>query len=258
VKRTLPEQPSHRILYAGDDDVDRAGVYLSTILYAEGYALDYVPSTERFPALPFGAYDLFILSDYPRRQLAPEQLSALKDVVTAGASLLMIGGWESFAGLGREYCGTPLESVLPTTIPAVDDRRNFAQGCLVTPHAGSPWAQAMPWERPPIIGGFNELHPKLGAKLHLVGRGLEIQSAPFAATLSHQSYPLLLSMNMGNGFSAALAFDLAPHWIGGMVDWGAERVRLEWEDRFIEVGSLYRQFVRSLILFCISKGQRLT
>ena len=51
------------------------------------------------------------------------------------------------------------------------------------------------------------------------------------------------------GRTAALMTDLAPHWVGGFVDWGdGERVTAQapgsWQ---IEVGNLYAQFVANLL-----------
>ena len=47
---------------------------------------------------------------------------------------------------------------------------------------------------------------------------------------------------------AALATDVAPHWVGGFVDWGDDRVVQE--DRraeLIEFGDWYGQFFRNLV-----------
>ena len=48
--------------------------------------------------------------------------------------------------------------------------------------------------------------------------------------------------------TAALATDLAPHWCGGLVDWGKRRLKLKVTGKIqIEVGDLYVEFVSSLI-----------
>ena len=45
----------------------------------------------------------------------------------------------------------------------------------------------------------------------------------------------------------ALATDVAPHWVGGFVDWGKERVVADVGDDFIDVGNWYARFFRQLL-----------
>jgi len=53
--------------------------------------------------------------------------------------------------------------------------------------------------------------------------------------------------------TAALTTDLAPHWCGGWVDWGARRRALPVTAEFgVEVGDLYVRFVRQLIQWLLS------
>ena len=51
------------------------------------------------------------------------------------------------------------------------------------------------------------------------------------------------------GRTAALATDLAPHWVGGLVDWGdGERVVAQAPGSWpIEVGNFYAQFIANLL-----------
>ena len=62
-------------------------------------------------------------------------------------------------------------------------------------------------------------------------------------------HPLLVLGMHGAGRTAALMTDLAPHWVGGFVDWGdGERVKAQapgsWQ---IEVGNFYSQFIANLL-----------
>ena len=250
------ERTSGRILYAGDDDLDRAAVYLSTILLSDGHGLDYVPSAEPMPdRIVPSSYGLIILSDYPAARLTPDQARAIADAVQHGSSLLMIGGWESFSGQNREYTSSPIAEVLPVHLADGDDRRNLAQGLVLIPDPAGAFAQGFPWHRPPIVGGFNEFRPKEGARNHLSGAPLTIAGpSPVTARIEERRYPLLVTSPRGDGFSAALAFDLAPHWVGGFVDWGNQRLTVESDGRAIEVGHLYAAFVRRLISVCMRKG----
>jgi uncharacterized membrane protein len=63
--------------------------------------------------------------------------------------------------------------------------------------------------------------------------------------------PLLVVGTHGEGRTAALMTDLAPHWVGGLVDWGdGERVKAQapgsWQ---IEVGNHYAQLVANLLIW---------
>ncbi len=70
-------------------------------------------------ALPSAAADYqgtgaVVLDDVPAVQLAPAQMSALRDYVGLGGGLVAVGGLHSF-GVGG-YLGTPLEEVLPVSM----------------------------------------------------------------------------------------------------------------------------------------------
>jgi uncharacterized membrane protein len=51
----------------------------------------------------------------------------------------------------------------------------------------------------------------------------------------------------GRGRTVTLATDVAPHWVGGLVDWGDRRVVQGVADGFIEVGNWYARFFRNLV-----------
>ena len=53
----------------------------------------------------------------------------------------------------------------------------------------------------------------------------------------------------GKGRTAALATDVAPHWVGGLVDWGDRRVVQDVAGGFIDVGNWYAQFFRNLLVW---------
>ena len=60
--------------------------------------------------------------------------------------------------------------------------------------------------------------------------------------------PLLVVRETRHSRSAALTTDLAPHWVGPLVDWGSERVTAQHPPaEGIEVGSLYVQFIEQLV-----------
>ena len=236
-----------RILFCGDDDLDRAAVYLAAILYQQRYPFDYIPSTQRFPDnLQFDDYKLIIISDYPRRNLTNQNLESIEQFVRNGGNFLMIGGWESFTGLNKEYTDTILCDMLPVKMLPSDDRVNLAQGCIVSPAVENhPVIDGIDWQKPGIIGGYNRIFPKKESTIILHGNHLSINQMKVVITT--ETVPLLIEGRYFEGKSGALAFDLAPHWIGGLVDWGNQRVHIDFNNDFIEIGNLYHQFVSNLI-----------
>ena len=61
-------------------------------------------------------------------------------------------------------------------------------------------------------------------------------------------YPLLVVSDSGSSRSAAFASDVAPHWVGPLVDWGDARINAQAPGAGeIEVGNWYAQFFANLI-----------
>lgn len=249
--RRYTQESGKRILFCGDDDVDMAAVYLAAIIHAEGYSMDYIPSPLPIPnSLDFNNYNAIILSDYPREMIKDDRLNEICQFVRKGGSLLMIGGWESFTGLNIEYKNSPLEDILPVKLLESDDRRNYDQGIAVT--ATDPFhavCKDLDFDRPAVIGGYNEFEKKESAKCILCGRKIKISVLDdvISAEADENKIPLLVVDEVGEGKTAALAFDLAPHWVGGFVDWGTGRKHVDFDNAFIEVGDMYYRFVANLL-----------
>jgi uncharacterized membrane protein len=240
-----------RICYLGDDHLAGAAAYLAGIMGYFGLAYDYVPSAESPPA-PFRAerHALYVISDYPAARFDEADMVHVGECVAAGSGLLMIGGWESFFGRLGEYHRSPLAGVLPVTMLAEDDRRNCAQPCLVRKVAEHPILAGLPWETPPGIGGFNAVAPKPGSQvlLHAVPFSVYLRGEGFEFAPQRES-PILVLGTHGQGRTAALATDVAPHWVGGWVDWGDRRIVQDIGSGFIEVGNWYAQFFRNLLVW---------
>ena len=279
------------ILYCGDTSLNGAASYLAGLMTAWSWGFEYVPSDQRVTmeqaTEPRG---LFIFSDYPASQLTPEVHEAIAAQVRQGAGLLMIGGWESFHGLGGDWDGTVIGDLLPVIISPGDDRVNFDQPTMLRAlnDDGGPHAilKDLPWtNRPPTIGGLNKFRPKPDADLLLAGISFSarvvathpwIQAAEgfvenwvlppkVKETLSSMSpfrtpypgdialevagvYPVLAVGSAGQGRTAAFASDVAPHWVGGFVDWGETRVTGQAPSgNAIEVGYAYAQFWKQLL-----------
>ncbi len=263
-----------KICYLGDDNFQGAAAYLGGIMLHFGLEFDYVPSSEAPPA-SFAAtpYALYVVSDYPAATFGRAAMSHVAECVEQGAGLAMLGGWESFFGRLGEYHASPLAEVLPVVMQQSDDRRNSAQPCLIDKKADHPILEGLPWNQPPGIGGYNAITPKPDATTLLtavrfavrrIPRGtaevvvkslsnpLDVPpitaSVPFILTRSEE-VPLLVVGRHGRGRVAALATDVAPHWVGGLVDWGDRRITQEVAGGFVEIGNWYAQFFHNLLVW---------
>jgi hypothetical protein len=252
---TCPESAAmsqHHVLYCGDTSLDGAAAYLTGLMTSWGLDFTYVPSDQRLSDTELSAeYSLFIFSDYPAAHADLSLQGRIIDRVQTGAGLLMIGGWESYHGLGGNWDGTPIGDALPVEISSEDDRRNCDQPVFVQPTGiPHPITDGLPWsDRPPLIGGFNEFSQKTGCQTLLHSMRFEASFADATVNLEPSSTaPLLVTGNHGAGRTAALATDVAPHWIGPMVDWGTERVTACADGAGdVEVGNLYAAFFRNLL-----------
>ena len=243
---------AQRVLYCGDTTLDSAAAYLASLLTLWGIDFKYVPSDQTLPAdFQVDAFDLFIFSDFPATNVSSELQRSIVDRVSTGASLLMIGGWESFHGLGGDWDGTPIGNALPVDIGGSDDRMNCDSPVFVRPtDSDHPVTEGLPWQgRPPLIGGFNRFAPKPAASVLLEAIRMKASASGDAIELQHvETHPLLVVGETGNGRTAAFATDVAPHWIGPMVDWGKQRVTAQAEGtEGVEVGDAYAQFLQQLI-----------
>ena len=267
---TYQNTMSNKIFYLGDDHLQGAAAYLAGILTHFGIEFDYVPSAESPPAEFVSTdYAAYVISDYPAARFSDAAMMQVTARVNQGAGLVMIGGWESFHGLHGEYHRSPLADVLPVTMQSCDDRRNSAQPCLIEKLADHEILADLPWDEPPTIGGYNLITAKpeaetlLAAARFSVARTEPVRSfrlagkdaASFSVVPSGESFrftsigtaPLLVVGQHGAGRTAALATDVAPHWVGGFVDWGDERIVQEIGGGTIEVGNWYAQFFRNLV-----------
>ena len=257
--RSVDSKPAP-ILYLGDTALDSAAGYLAGVMAHHGLAFDYFAGNRLLsPGQVAGERKLFIVSDFMAKMLNREAQDIILHRVDSGAGLLMIGGWESFYGLGGDWAGTPIASALPVEITTRDDRINYDQVALVARVTEHPILDGLPWkERPPAIGGFNRLQSKPGSQvlLNVIRHRVTYNGQSFNFETS-ETDPLLVIGDYGRGRTAALATDLAPHWVGPLVDWGTEnsptpsgsgRVATQAEGaEEVEIGCFYVQFVYQLL-----------
>jgi hypothetical protein len=240
-----------KICYLGDDGLDGAAAYLGGIMRHYGLTFDHVPTSESPPAdFVSRSYALYVVSDYPAATFGQAAMSHVARCVGQGSGLAMFGGWISYHGQQGEYQASPLADVLPVAMRQSDDRRNAAQPCLVNKTAEHPILEGLPWDEPPGIGGFNAFDAKPGSQTILtsVRFGVRRSSGEFRFVRGEES-PLLVVGRHGQGRVAALATDVAPHWVGGLVDWGTRRITQEIGGGTVEIGNFYAEFFRNLLLW---------
>lgn len=240
-----------RILYAGDSPVGGAANYLLGVMGSIEAEVTHVP-----PAKPLSKriaenpYDVILLSDYSCSQVSPDVQKLLARQVDGGAGLMMIGGWASFTGLWGQWKGSVIEGLLPVRCRATDDRLNIPTGAVMLPKSPKhPAISKLTWRSRPVICGVNRVLPRAGkstvllSAAELCGHTSNLQDVWLG-----KEYPLLVASNHPDRRVLALATDVAPHWCGGLVDWGSRRVTLPVNSTIsIEVGTGYVAFLSGLL-----------
>jgi hypothetical protein len=238
------------ILYCGDTSLITAAQYLAGLMTHWGWEYRYVPSHQPLMSSDIEDIGLFILSDYPAARVSGALQHRLLAAVEAGAGLLMIGGWESLHGLGGDWDAAPLASALPVEMQSTDDRVNCDQPALVRQSRSHAAVDGLPWlNRPTLIGGFNRFRPRTGSQVLLEVDRLRpsFHKGVWSVEIA-ETHPLLVVGQHGAGMTAAIATDVAPHWVGGLVDWGEGRVSAQPPGGdAIEVGDLYARFLKQLL-----------
>ena len=217
-----------------------------------GFSFDYCPSDQAIAAARLQDRRLVILSDYPSAQMNAESQAKLLEAVSAGTNLLMIGGWESYHGLGGDWDATSVAAALPVVMCDRDDRLNCDHPVLSRQKTGHAAVDGLPWlQRAPYVGGFNRFQPREHATVVLEADRLRPHYRDGAWQVELvETHPMLVVGSHGAGTTAALATDVAPHWVGGFVDWGDQRVTAQATgSKAIEVGDLYARFWRQLLAF---------
>ena len=243
----------NEVLYCGDATLATGACYLGGVMTHAGIGFDYVPMGERFPEEMLDrGHGLILLSDYPSGNFRGETLRRIAGMVERGTSLLMIGGWESFHGLIGNYQASALAPALPVECLAEDDRLNWCHGLIPEVTSEHPILHGLPWEAPPVVCGCNRVKAKKASTVVLSLRKLHIEGS--SLTRDREALPMLVVGTHGNGRTGAFTTDFAPHWVGGLVDWGPERIRAHAPGgREVEVGSHYVAFIDRLLLWFLHK-----
>jgi uncharacterized membrane protein len=189
--------------------------WLRSALETGGWEVTYQPAHVAARQFPFDveeleAFDCVMLSDigsntlllhpdtFVRSRPLPNRLETIRDYVTAGGGLVMIGGYLTFQGIEAKarYRETAVAEVLPIRMEPGDDRVECPQG--ITPRTGAkphPIVEGLPSEWPDLLG-YNRFAPS--------GEGTLV------ATVGND--PLIVAGGFGKGRSVAFASDCGPHW----------------------------------------------
>ena len=241
------------ILFLGDTSLQTAASYLAGCLAHANWEFDYIPSDVAVTESDLdSSRKLIIISDYPVENFSPSLQSVVAELVQHGTGLLMIGGWESYQGADGNWSDSVISDLLPVEISPVDDRCNCDQPAFVRCKVQHSITDNLPWkDRPALIGGYNRVQAAGQATvlLEVERYSARLNENEPGCTLSYQgSDPLLVVDESQPGRIAALMTDLAPHWVGPLVDWGPERVCAQADQaEAVEVGNYYMNFVQQLI-----------
>jgi uncharacterized membrane protein len=175
-------------------------------------------------------FDLFILENfsYARFRLPPAYLASLRNFVTQGGALLVVGGENAF-DLGG-YRGTPLEEMLPVTLSA--SAPDFVNGLFKAKPVApahplvrlfdTAEASAAAWDALPAMDGW--------ARFGAVRPGATVLAVhPTERTAQGEPLPVLAIRDYGRGKVMLASSDSTWRWkLGAAADW--------------RVGSFYARF----------------
>ncbi len=233
------------VLYCGDSHEGGPANYLLGILnYIHADVTHIPPGVQLDPAIFNQRFDAIILSDYGRVCVSSKAEEKIVYQVLSGTGLLMVGGWGSFAGPFGNWSGSEIEKLLPVNCLKKDDRHNLGSGLYVFKKKNHPIVKSVNFKQAPVIIGFNEVKPKKGADIVLTVKAF----LPAEKSYSKKEYPLLVVSQNSEIRTAAFTTDFAPHWCGGLVDWGSKRLKLSVNKAIqIEIGDQYVRFVSQVI-----------
>lgn len=228
-----------KILYAGDSEVGGPANYLLGIIQSLSADWVHIPPSKKLSHSLFKTrFDVIVLSDFSKKHTPVSSEQAILRQVGRGSGFLMVGGWGSFSGPFGGWRGTKLESILPVNCLERDDRLNIPGGAHVVLKKRHSIFGSLDFKNPPAICGLNQVRPKKKSSVLLTAKRL----------VDRKEFPLLVIDPDPHKRVAALTTDLAPHWAGGLVDWGRRRLQLQVRRNIqVEVGNLYFKFVVNLI-----------
>lgn len=240
-----------RILYCGDSHEGGPANYLLGILNYNRADITHIPPGVKLdPQVLDQRFDGIILSDYGRDCVSVKAEEKIIYQVLSGTGLLMVGGWGSFSGPFGNWKGSEIEKLLPVNCLAKDDRHNLGSGLYVFSKKNHAVIKGIDLKNAPVIIGFNEVTPKKEAEVLLTVKAFH----PSRKKFDKKEYPLLVLNKNSELRTAAFMTDFAPHWCGGLVDWGKKRCKLSVSKTIqIEIGDQYLKFISQILNWVASK-----
>jgi len=239
---------NNHVLYLGDGTIEGPAAYLAAVLQHADVPVHHVPADQPLSTVTDADIRnaaVIVFSDYPFENLTAREAQLVVTANDGGVGLVMFGGWRSYAIGG--YRGTVIEQRLPVAIGETDDRVNCAQPCIAVKRADHPVLESLPFAEPPGIGGYNRVvaDPDAVTVLEAVRFGVH---ADDVVSFEPDGDPdPLLVVREAAGRSVAFMTDVAPHWVGGLVDWGDARVREQISGREVEVGNWYARLFQNMV-----------
>ena len=240
-----------RVLYAGDSEIGGPANYLLAVLRQGGFGVTHIPPEQALKMADVRQeWDAVILSDYPAKSCGAQVQEEISRCVGQGAGLLMIGGWASFSAPWGLWQGSILERILPIRCLGKDDRTNFFSGAAVIQKESHPALDPKIFRKSPSICGLNSVRVKDSGRVILAAKPVLIRSTAVevSASFKNKEFPLLIIDQNPKMRVAIYTSDFAPHWCGGLVDWGEKRLQLPVAPGIgVEVGDFYARFIVSLV-----------
>ena len=136
---------------------------------------------------------------------------------------------------------------------ATDTRRTYTR--FVPTNKDSLW-RPLEFRNGPMICGLNKVVPKRFSLVELEARALHFNKNT-AVSLSQKKEPLLVTSRAGKGKVACFMTDFAPHWAGGLLDWGSKRILIRNRQKrlVVEVGNSYIKLIQQIVSKCIQKDK---
>lgn len=235
-----------KILYAGDSPLGGPANYLLGILnFMKADVLHLAPGEVCSGQHLKKQFDAIIFSDYSSDAVPESSQKIVYEQAQNGAGFLMIGGWGSFTGLNGSWRNSLIEDLLPVRCLKKDDRKNFPSGALMAQKQKHKMFQSVNFKNSPILCGLNEIGLKKNSMVLLTAKPIQLSKSRL---VFKGEVPLLVVDSNSKRKRAAFTSDIAPHWCGGMVDWGSKRMELSVNNKIkIEVGDQYVRFFTALI-----------
>ena len=234
------------ILYLGDGPIQGPASYLYCVLNHLGYKVSHVlPGKKLSKGSLSKQTKLLILSDYGYADFKPIENEVFARIKEGSLSLLKVGGWGSFGSGG--YKGSKISQVLPVKISKKDDRLNYSPGLRVLPQKKHILTKGLSFREGSIICGLNTVSAKPKSYVVITATPLAYGSTSKVGT-QNSRHPLLVINANNNQRVACFMTDFAPHWAGGLVDWGKARRKIHVKEKgvAVEVGECYIRLVSNI------------